>query len=62
MSYSPKRIEINTCSLAELLRKENLQAVNEFKNNCLWLAEENITPEELVNLLGQPTTKIITFF
>ncbi|MCE8159131.1 MAG: GTP-binding protein [Candidatus Moeniiplasma glomeromycotorum] len=62
MFYSPKKNESNSSLLIELLQRENLKTVNEFKNNCLWLVEENVTPEELANLLGQPTTKIITFF
>jgi len=62
MFYSPKKSESTNSLLIELLQRESLQAVNEFKNNCLWLVEENITPEELANLLGQPTAKIITFF
>src|SRR4051794_34642417 len=60
--FSSKESESSNLLLVELVRKEISQAVNQFKNNCLWLTEENITPEELGKLLGQPTAKIITFF
>ena len=61
MSYSPKK-EVNDSLLVELLRQELSQTTNQFKNNCLWLADESITLEELGKLLGQPTAKITAFF
>ncbi|MCE8162674.1 MAG: GTP-binding protein [Candidatus Moeniiplasma glomeromycotorum] len=61
--FRPKKNETNNHLLVELLRKETVQVTSKFKDNCLWLAEEeSIAPEELGKLIGQPTVKIIAFF
>ena len=62
MFYSPKKSESHNSLLVDLLQQETRQTANQFKNNCLRLVEENITPEELAKLIGQKTANIIGFF
>jgi len=48
--------------LLEIIRRNILSTVNEFRNNTLYLVSENITPVELGEIIGKPVSEIIAFF
>jgi translation initiation factor IF-2 len=52
----------NSNLLLELIRRDILNVTNEFKNNTLYLADENITPIELGEIIRKPVGGIIAFF
>ncbi|KLL02278.1 MAG: translation initiation factor IF-2 [Mycoplasmataceae bacterium RC_NB112A] len=62
MLHFAKKTSINDSELANLLQKEIEKKSNKFKHNCLWLVGENITLEELANLLGHPVPQVSSFF
>jgi len=48
--------------LLEIIRRNILSTVNEFRNNTLYLVSKNITPVELGEIIGKPVSEIIAFF
>jgi len=59
-SFNIKKNESNKL-LLEIVRQSISRAVNEFRNNTLYLVE-NITPTELGEIISRPAGEIIAFF
>jgi len=59
-SFNIKKNESNNL-LLEIICQNISRAVNEFKNNTLYLVG-NITPTELGEIIGRPAGEIIAFF
>jgi translation initiation factor IF-2 len=48
--------------LLEIIHRNILSSINEFKNSALYLVNENITPVELGEIIGKSVGEIIAFF
>ena len=48
--------------LLKIIRRNILNSANEFKNNKLYLVDENITLVELGEIIGKPVNEIAAFF
>jgi hypothetical protein len=48
--------------LLEIISRDILNSTNEFKNNTLYLADENINAVELGEIISKPVGEIIAFF
>ena len=60
-SFHTKKNE-NSDLLLKIIHRNILNTTNEFKNNKLYLVEENITPVKLGEIIGKPVNEIIAFF
>ena len=47
--------------LLEIVHRNILSAVNDFRNSTLYLVGENMTPVELGEVIGKPVSEIIGF-
>ena len=48
--------------LLEIIHRNTLSTINEFKSHTLYLVNENITPVELGEITGKSVGEIIAFF